>query len=788
MTDYTPGTPNHAPDAGNPDSSAQVKPSSTVNSSRRGNSLLPDLASRQILRKKRARRDKIAHWGITTAGYGVVVALLTIFVYLFYEVAPILRGAAIDEQHQFALPEQQSETFRLLVDRYEILGIQYTRSAETVFFNAETGEEQLRVAVPLPEGAVVRSFGYAETISNTVVFGLDNGSALLARHAFDVSFPDSQRVVAPRLDFPLGESAIQIDQQGQALTHITTEVLSRGGATTAIAAVTQDNRLLLARMTSRENLLTGAVQLTTDVQTLPAIPGNAQQLMLDKSLRNLFVLDDQGRIHFYDIVNPAQARLIESVDVGRGERVTAVEFLVGSVSIVVGTESGNLSQWFLVRENDNANDFTLTLIREFRNHGAAITAIAPELTRKGFIVVDAAGQLGVHYGSSSRTLYLDEVSDNSLSHIAISQINGRVLWLDSEQQVSSASLWNEHPQLSWAAMWNKVWYEGREDPEYIWQSSSGSDEFESKFSLVPLTIGTLKAAFYAMLFATPLAVAGAIYTAYFMTPKQRGLVKPSIESMGALPTVILGFLAGLWLAPFVENNLPAIFSFFLLMPVVLLLFALIWTNLPAGFRSKIPEGWEAAISVPVILTFGFICVQSSPWVEVWFFDGSMRQWFTDIGINYDQRNALIVGIAMGFAVIPTIFSIAEDAVFTVPRHLTQGSLALGATRWQTVMGVVLPTASPGMFSAVMMGFGRAVGETMIVLMATGNSPVVNFNIFEGMRTLSANIAVELPETAVGSSHFRVLFLAALVLLALTFIVNTLAEIIRQRLRERYSNL
>jgi phosphate transport system permease protein len=586
----------------------------------------------------------------------------------------------------------------------------------------------------------------------------------------------------------LGESAIQIDQQGQALTHITTEVLARGGATTAIAAVTQDNRLLLARMTSRENLLTGAVQVTTDVQTLPAIPGNAQQLMLDKSLRNLFVLDDQGRIHFYDIVNPAQARLVESVDVGRGERVTAVEFLVGSVSLVVGTESGNLSQWFLVRENDNANDFTLTLIREFRNHGAAITAIAPEHTRKGFIVVDAAGQLGVHYGSSSRTLFLDEVSDNSLSHIAISQINGRVLWLDSEQQVSSASMWNEHPQLSWAAMWNKVWYEGREDPEYIWQSSSGSDEFESKFSLVPLTIGTLKAALYAMLFATPLAIAGAIYTAYFMTPKQRGLVKPAIESMGALPTVILGFLAGLWLAPFVENNLPAIFSFFLLMPVVLLVFALVWTNLPAGFRSKIPEGWEAAISVPVILMFGLICVQSSPWVEVWLFDGSMRQWFTDIGINYDQRNALIVGIAMGFAVIPTIFSIAEDAVFTVPRHLTQGSLALGATRWQTVMGVVLPTASPGIFSAVMMGFGRAVGETMIVLMATGNSPVVNFNIFEGMRTLSANIAVELPETAVGSSHFRVLFLAALVLLALTFIVNTLAEIIRQRLRERYSNL
>jgi phosphate transport system permease protein len=143
---------------------------------------------------------------------------------------------------------------------------------------------------------------------------------------------------------------------------------------------------------------------------------------------------------------------------------------------------------------------------------------------------------------------------------------------------------------------------------------------------------------------------------------------------------------------------------------------------------------------------------------------------------------------MGFAVIPTIFSITEDAIFNVPKHLTTGSLALGATPWQTLTRVVLLTASPGIFSAVMIGMGRAVGETMIVLMATGNSPVTNFNIFEGMRTLSANIAVELPETAVNSTHFRILFLAGLVLFAMTFVVNTIAEIVRQRLRARYSNL
>ncbi len=760
---------------------------STIGKSAPPRSLLPDAEARKRLRQRRLFKDNASRWGISAAGFGVVFALALIFIYLFYEVAPILRGASVTPLTSQPVPVADARTQAILIERYEELGFQYSDDGQVSFFELANGNLRSQLPLSLPEGASITSFAATEPGTQVTAHGLDNGQVVVVQHAYTLSFPEGRRVIAPRLESPLGSEPITLDDQGRALKLLAIESRTRGRAGTMIAGVTEDNRLLLANLTTRTNLMTGATSVDRQVYSLPPIPGEPVRLLVDKALRSLYVADRRGTIHYYDVSQPANARLVTSVDAGNGSPITAMEFLVGTVSLIVGTERGELSQWFLVRDEQNRYD--LTRIRDFKSHGAAITAIAPEYNRKGFIAGDAKGQIGVHYGTSSRTLYLKSFLDRPIEQVAVSPLNGRLMAQDDQGQLHIAELWNQHPQLSFAAMWNKVWYEGRADPEYIWQSSSATDEFESKFSLVPLSVGTLKAAFYAMLFAMPLAIAGAIYTAYFMTPKLRGIVKPSIEIMEALPTVILGFLAGLWLAPFTEEHLPAIFSILLLLPVMMLVFAFIWTNIiPAGLRQRIPDGWEAALLVPVIIGFVWLAVVMSPLLEIWFFNGSMRQWFTDIGITYDQRNALIVGIAMGFAVIPTIFSIAEDAVFTVPKHLTQGSLALGATRWQTVIGVVLPTASPGIFSAVMMGFGRAVGETMIVLMATGNSPVVNFNIFEGMRTLSANIAVELPETAVGSSHFRVLFLAALVLLALTFIVNTLAEIIRQRLRARYSNL
>jgi phosphate transport system permease protein len=256
--------------------------------------------------------------------------------------------------------------------------------------------------------------------------------------------------------------------------------------------------------------------------------------------------------------------------------------------------------------------------------------------------------------------------------------------------------------------------------------------------------------------------------------------------MAALPSVVIGFIAGLYLAPVVERNLVGVMLLMLVLPIVGTSAMFVWNALPPLLRRRVRVGAELILIIPLLILGGWLALAVAPAVEAALFDGDARQWLaTTLGLTYDQRNSLVVGLAMGFAVIPIIFTISEDAFSSVPSNLSAASLALGASRWQTAIRVVVPTASPGVFSAVMVGFGRAVGETMIVLMATGNTPVMDWSIFNGFRTLSANIAVEIPEAPQGGTLYRTLFLSAALLFVMTFTLNTVAEVIRQRLRERY---
>jgi phosphate transport system permease protein len=467
--------------------------------------------------------------------------------------------------------------------------------------------------------------------------------------------------------------------------------------------------------------------------------------------------------------------------------ISSMGMLLGGISLLAGDTNGMITQLFPVR--DENNQYTLEVIRQFDGHQAAITKIIPEQRRKGFLSLDADGNLTIFHSTAGRQVLQQKLENGQPTALALAPRASGLIAIYADGSADFMDIDNEHPEVSFASLWSKVWYENYNQPEYIWQSSASSNEFEPKFSLTPLAFGTLKAALYAMLFALPLALMGAAFTAYFMSPVLRRIVKPVIEIMAALPTVILGFLAGLWFAPFLEENLAGVLSLTLVLPVGLLLFAWFWTRSQWRIKNYVKEGWEPLLLLPVLVVLGFVSIEFVGPLQDLFFGGDLRSWLSrEAGISYDQRNAMVVGCAMGFAVIPTIFSIAEDAIYGVPQSLSDGSLALGATPWQTLVKVILPTASPGMFSAVMIGLGRAVGETMIVLMATGNTPIMDWNLFEGMRTLAANIAVEMPETAMNSSHYRILFLAALVLFMFTFVVNTGAELIRQRLREKYSSL
>ncbi|QXB29379.1 ABC transporter permease subunit [Aeromonas sp. FDAARGOS 1405] len=732
--------------------------------------------------RKRRIKDKLAKYGVTTGGALVLVALLLIFFYLLYVVKPIFNGASMEPATSFTLPVAGKTAWLGMEEQNEI-GYHFNDKGQVNFF-ALQGDDKIKVGQSLGQAQVAGDISTATTPApgqKLIAYGFADGKALVVQPAFKVSYPNDVRVIEPSLKYPFGEEPVVIDPQGKALQRMVFEATKDKMAT---AAVTEDGRGVMTVMSGEENFISGEIEWSSENYTIPSLPRHVDQMLLTPNLRILFVRQG-NRLSVYDIHNLSEISLRNVLEINAtNANVTRVELLAGASSLLVGNDNGVISQWFEVAK-DGKRQFTQ--IRDFKGDGA-VDLLTPEHFRKGFISADKDGIISFFHATGETKLLTETVEGGELSALAISPRHNALLM----QQGDTFKLFtveNDHPEVTWSALWQKVWYEGYPEPQYVWQSTSASNDFEAKLSLVPLSFGTLKAAFYALLFAVPLGIAGAIYTAYFMSPGMRKFVKPTIEIMEALPTVILGFLAGLWLAPIVEDYLPGIFMMLVMLPMGMLLAALLWHLLPDTLKQSVPEGSQAVLLIPVVIMIGWMALTLSPVVENAFFGGDTRSWLTNVmGIKFDQRNSLVVGIAMGFAVIPTIFSIAEDAVFSVPKHLTQGSLALGATPWQTLSRVVILTASPGIFSAVMMGLGRAVGETMIVLMATGNTPIMDFSMFQGLRTLAANIAVEMPESEVGSSHYRVLFLAAFVLFVFTFFFNTLAEFVRQRLREKYSSM
>lgn len=245
--------------------------------------------------------------------------------------------------------------------------------------------------------------------------------------------------------------------------------------------------------------------------------------------------------------------------------------------------------------------------------------------------------------------------------------------------------------------------EGRE-AKFSWQPNSD----HPRYSLYPLFVGTMKASIVAMLFAIPLGVGGAIFSSQFASKRWREVIKPVIELLSGIPSVVLGFFALIVLATILQKM------------------------------------------------FGF---------------------------TY-RLNAINAGIALGLAVVPIIFTISEDALNAVPQSLKDAALALGANPWQVSLTMTLPAAIPGIAASIVLGFGRAIGETMIVLMASGNAAIVSWNFADSIRTFSATIAAELAEVVFGSAHYSVLFFIGTLLFIFTFIINLGGDFVLERVKER----
>jgi phosphate transport system permease protein len=738
---------------------------------------------RFVTPRRRLVADRLARWVVSAGGLAIIVSILGILVFILVEVRPLLVPAHVAEQRPVPLPGPAA--LALVSDEHRTHVAVLGADGKVRVVRARDGRLVQQVdAAPGASGITAFTAGMVPSGSRILAGATPDGRAVLIPVAFDVSFDGRTQVVAPRI----GPAVIlELDPQHRPLRRFAAQLGEDGTATAA--AELADGTLAIVRRATQTNEMTGETAESLGRATAE-LPQRLTALVLDRDQRSLYGGTEDGELLWWGLQDgqPGEPRVVSA----GVSPITALDLLIGGRSLIVGQRDGSLSVWLQVRQpGGDENQFRLTRVRDFPRHAGPISEIAPSQRDKGFLALSADGLLGLYYSTSHRTIWTGHVpssfrlADTPLDYAP--KADGA--YLAGGGRLAAIDIRNPHPEVSFRTLFGKVWYEGYDHPDYVWQSSSGSDDNEPKLSLTPLLFGTLKGTFYSLLLAIPLGVFGAMYASQFMHPSYKRVLKPMIEIMASLPSVVLGFLAGLWLAPRIEGAMPALALMPVVLPAMVLLAGQGWKSLPRSFRGRFQTGSEAILFVFVLALGVWICFALARPFEARVFHGNFQGWLTAAtGLGYDQRNAVVVGLAMGFAVIPIIFAIAEDAFSNVPSNLVAGSLALGADRWQTVTRVVLPTASPGIFSAVMIGFGRAVGETMIVLMATGNTPILQWNPFNGFRTLSANIAVEIPEAPQGSTLYRTLFLAALLLFLVTFVVNTVAELVRQRLRERYSQL
>jgi phosphate transport system permease protein len=877
--------------------------------------------------------DALARILITLGGVGTIAAVLLVGVFLFVVAAPLFRPARaqptgvgpVASPAALIVGCDESGDLTWFVSGGEAAGGVTVVSIA----GAEPLLERSAAAAGLEGCTVIRSVGsnllsaagYSDGSFRTGRLGLASSylagadlPAGLQPPAVGEALEDGDSLVVRGFGGQLARVALVTDlatpggeRLPEAVVDIDVTPLAGGPL---VAALDGAGNVRVESATARRNMLTGKTTVVTGGGTIGSTAGFRPRFVRVSELGDqLYLIAADGAARRYGIRDVRNPRLMESFRVPGP--VTAVARLFGGNALAVGTGAGELVILFAARppagterkEQMPEDGLRVAMAREFPPVTRGITALAASPRSRLFAAADSGGGVRLLHSTAGREVVALTVGEQDLrpqaegSDTGGSVHSGQPASPDEERVLATSGMpggaavlcippqenrlvaigggelaaWSVdvgYPEVSLRTLLLPVWYENYPAAGHAWETT-GHEAFESKFGLLPLIFGTLKATVYSMLFATPIALLAAIYASQFMHPAWKARIKPAIEMMASLPSVVLGFIAGLIFAPLLERGLMPVLTGLFVVPLVMVAGAHLWLLLPAGSRARW-AGLRFGVVALVALPLGVVAARVlAPGVETLLFQGDVRSWldgrdgsgfggwvvamlplaviatiwlvgrvvnpwlrrvgagwsqrragaasflvFVGGGVcaltlalaaaafcdairldtrgglfgTYVQRNALVVAVGMSFAIIPLVFTIADDALSSVPDHLRSASLGAGATPWQTAVRVIVPAAASGLFSAVMIGLGRAVGETMIVLMAAGNTPLVSWNLFNGFQTLSAAIATELPEAARGSSHYRVLFLAALALFAMTFVVNTVAEIVRQRFRRRAHEL
>lgn len=826
---------------------------------------------------------------ITFGGIGTIIAIVLVCVFLVWVAVPLFMGSKTELVSQHGI-SWSGQPVRVGFDNDQILGWALQQDGTLVSFQAKTGEK-LEVK-PLFTGATITCISPPSRHSQVVV-GFADGSVRLGKievtsQLLDESKQPSEiKSLQPRTGVKHGSGLVYRHENGALnayqlnATFDPPEVLASGQAIQAaditmrstgpvVCSLSADGVLRVSDVQETKNLITGKVkrELSGGELKLVARPeGKLPEYALVNGVGdNVFLVWKDGFLQRINAKKVEEPKVVEEVKLTDGATVNAVQFMIGKTTLLVGDSTGKVKAWFATKpkgfkENDGSR---LEAAHELLPSATPVRSLASSSRSRLLAANYADGSIRLIYLTNEKELaVLPSPAGLSAEQVMLAPNEDGVFAWD-QKGIANWSLKVGHPEVSFRSLFLPVWYEGAAKPEYVWQSSSGDDAFEPKLSLVPLIFGTLKATFYSLLIGVPLALCAAIYSREFLHPKIRSVVKPTIEVMASLPSVVLGFIGAFVIAPFVGGNLVSFIFGIVIVPAGFALAGFLWHTLPQKWTRTLQPTRFIFISLvlPCVIA---LAVLLSPVLEKLLFEGDLKHWLSHPGNNsrngwlllllplatvvtilllasvvnpwirrvsrtvsssreaflnlakflgsvlftlviawlgavilgslgfdprnsffgaYDQNNALVVGVMMGFAIIPIIFTLAEEALTSVPDHLRSASLGCGATTWQTASRIVLPTAMGGIFSAVMVGLGRAVGETMVVLMVAGNVPVLDLNLFNGFRTLSANIAVELPEAVQGGTQYRTLFLAALTLFVFTFALNTFAESMRQRFRKR----